>query len=67
MTQLLSRMQKLNFWPFSAMGSQGTSFYSDSEKELIRRQLRASNERAKAAAAKRGYTLHPKMAAKARG
>jgi hypothetical protein len=59
-------MQKLNFWPFSAMG-QGSSHYSDSEKELIRQQLKASNERAKEAAAKRGYTRHPRMAAKAGG
>ncbi len=62
MTQGVSRKLRLNFWPFTS-GTQGTSFYSDSEKELIRQQLQASNARARSVAAKRGYSLHPKVAA----
>lgn len=42
----------------------GKSFYSASELNLIRRQLRAGNAVMRDAARGRGYRLHPKLAKK---
>jgi len=50
----------------SQVGAQETRAYSDSEIASIRQQLQAGNELAAAAAAKRGYQLHPKIAAASR-
>lgn len=44
------------------LGAQETREFSASEIGLIRQQLKAGNEIASLAAAKRGYQLHPMIA-----
>lgn len=44
----------------------GQSFWTDSEKELIELQLRTGNAEMRAAVRARGYTLAPRLAAKAK-
>jgi hypothetical protein len=56
---------RLNFWPFSLLNSgddEGMSCYSTSDKELIRQQLKAGNDRTAEAARSRGYKLHSRLA-----
>lgn len=71
MSQKTSLSQKLSSW----FGGQATNtktttadgetkLFTDSEIESIRLQQKAANAAAMAEAEKRGYKLHPKLAAK---
>jgi hypothetical protein len=44
----------------------GPSCYTDSEKELMKQQLKVGNAEMRAAVQMRGYALHPKIAARKR-